>query len=277
METIKKLINDNWNEIIRFLIILVIGYILIKITLFFFNKSKSIIKIDPTISGILRGIIKFFLYASYVIILLNVLGVPITTFIAMFGAVGLAVALALQGNLSNFASAFIILMFKPFKVGDYIESKDKSGTVNDIQMLYTQLLTPDNRKIIIPNSELVNSSVINYTSEPIRRVDLVFNASYDSDVDKVKNVLNNIVIDHKKILEFPEAIVRLANHGASSLDYDVKVWVDTMDYWDVLYDLEETVRKKFKENNIDIPFPQSEIYLKYVHDKDSDKENNKLE
>lgn len=264
MNTIRELITENANQIIKFIVIAVIGYIVIKVIMLIFNKSKSIVKIDPNVGSFLKGLIKFLLYAVYIIVLLTLLGIPITTFVAMLGAFGLAIALALQGNLSNFASAILILMFKPFVVGDYIECKGDSGSVRDIQLLFTTIITPDNKKVTIPNSDLINSSVINYTSEDTRRVDLIFRAGYDSDVDMVKSVLTDVVAEHNKILLNPEPIIRLVKHTDNSLDYDVKVWVNTFDYWDVLYDLEENVRKEFKSNQIEIPFPQREIIIRQV-------------
>ncbi len=262
MNTIRELINDNANQIIKFIVIAVIGYIVIKVIMLIFNKSKSIVKIDPNVGSFLKGLIKFLLYAVYIIMLLTLIGIPITTFVAMLGAVGLAIALALQGNLSNFASAILILMFKPFVVGDYIECKGDSGSVRDIQLLFTTIITPDNKKVTIPNSDLINSSVINYTSEDTRRIDLIFSAGYESDVKIVKDVLTNVVANHEKILTNPEPIIRLAKHGDFSLDYDLKVWVNTFDYWDVLYDLEESVRQEFNKNNIEIPFPQREMLVR---------------
>jgi len=263
MKSILKLITDNSNQIIKFIIIALAGYVSIKIVMFIFNKSKAMGKIDPTVGSFLRGLIKFLLYTSYIIIILSLLGVPMTTFIALISAVGLAIALALQGNLANFAGAIMILFSKPFIVGDYIECEKNSGTVKEIQLLFTQLMTVDNRKIIIPNSKLVTSSIINYTSEELRRLDLVFSVGYQNDVDLVKRVLNEIVNNHGKILSKPESLIRLGKHGDNSLEYDVKVWVKTNDYWPVLYDLEETVNRKFKENKIEIPFPQREILIKY--------------
>lgn len=264
MNTIRELINDNANQIIKFLVIAVVGYITIKVVMLIFNKSKSIVKIDPNVGSFLKGLIKFLLYAVYLIVLLTLLGIPMTTFIAMLGAIGLAIALALQGNLSNFASAILILMFKPFVVGDYIQCKGDSGSVRDIQLLFTTVITPDNKKVTIPNSDLINSSVINYTSENTRRVDIVFSAGYDSDVNLVKKVLTDVVARHKKILHIPEPIIRLTKHADNALDYDVKVWVNTFDYWDVFYDLEESVRIEFEKNHIEIPFPQREIIIRQM-------------
>lgn len=264
MNNIRELIKDNASQIIKFIVIAVLGYIAIKVIILIFNKSKSIVKIDPNVGSFLKGLIKFLLYAVYIIVLLTLLGIPITTFVAMLGAVGLAIALALQGNLSNFASAILILMFKPFVVGDYIECKGDSGAVRDIQLLFTTIITPDNKKVTIPNSDLINTSVINYTSEDTRRVDLTFSAGYDSDVDMVKSVLTDIVANHQKILMNPEPIIRLANHADNALVYDLKVWVNTIDYWDVFYDLEESVRIEFEKNHIEIPFPQREIIIRQM-------------
>lgn len=272
MNTIRELINDNLSQIIKFMVIAVLGYVAIKVIMLIFNKSKSIVKIDPNVGSFLKGLMKFLLYAVYIIILLTLVGIPITTFVAMLGAVGLAIALALQGNLSNFASAILILMFKPFVVGDYIECKGNSGSVRDIQLLFTTIITPDNKKVTIPNSDLINSSVINYTSEDKRRIDLTFSAGYDSDVGLVKSVLMDIVANHQKILMNPEPIIRLAKHADNALVYDLKVWVNTFDYWDVFYDLEESVRVEFEKNRIEIPFPQREIVIRQMSDKVSNQE-----
>jgi small conductance mechanosensitive channel len=258
---IEKFFQDNRIEIIQFVTVLLVGYIVIKILVSIFNHSRFMAKVDPTVGTVFVGLMKFMLYATYMIVLLSLLGVPMTTFIAMMSAIGLAIALALQGNLSNFASAIMILIFKPFKVGDFIQSRDNIGTVKEIQILFTHILTPDNCKVIIPNSELVNGRITNYTSEETRRVDLQFSTSYDDNIEKVKEVLEELIRSHEMILQEPVSIVRLAHHNASSLDYDVKVWVDKANYWAVRYDLQEMVRKEFDKQNITIPLPQREVLL----------------
>lgn len=261
MEWIKDLIENNSSDIIKFFVFLIGGYLGIKLILLIFKKTKMMKKIDPTIGSLLSGLLKFLLFTGYIIALLSSLGVPMTTFIAMFSAVGLAIALALQGNLSNFASTLMILFFKPFKVGDFIESQNNMGTVKEIQMLFTHLLTPDNRKVIIPNSELINVRIINYTSEENRRIDLVFSTSYQDDIDKVKDLINQLVKDHELIMDDPIPVIRLVNHGSSSLDYDVKVWVKKENYWAVRYDLNELIRKIFVEYDVTIPYPQREVTM----------------
>lgn len=254
-------IETNQQELIRFALILIGGLVIIKVILKLLEKSSVIKKIDITVGKFLAGLVKLILYMAYVIILLSVLGVPMTTFVAMLSAIGLAIALALQGNLANFSSALVILFFKPFKVGDFIESGTNLGTVQEIQMLFTYVLTPDNRKIIIPNSDLVNTRVINYTSETTRRLDMVFTASYEDDMDQVIELLTQIVGANEKILPEPAPVIRLFNHGQSALEYDVKVWIQKEDFWQVKYGLNEAVRRSFLENDIKIPYPQRELWL----------------
>lgn len=257
----RDLLIEHQAEIIRFLVVLVFGFIAIRVILKLMGHALINEKVDPTIGSFSRGLIKFLLYAIYIIVVLGAAGIPVTTFVAMLGAIGLAIALALQGNLSNFASALVILFFKPFKVGDFIESGTNLGTVKEIQLLFTYIITPDNRRVIIPNSELVNGRVINYSSEESRRIDLVFSASYEDDVDQVIGLITEIVKGNEKILDTPEAVVRLSNHGSSALEYDVKVWVQKENFWDVKYQMQEDIRKQFLTNDIKIPYPQAEVWL----------------
>ncbi len=225
------------------------------------RKSIDKSKINSTLAGFLKGLIAFGLDIVYLITLLSILGVPMTTFIAMLSAAGLAVALALQGNLANFASGIMIVTFKPFSVGDLIESHGTIGTVKEIQILYTHLLTPDNKKAIIPNSELTNSRVMNYTAETTRRIDMVFGVSYDSDIELVKELLWSIVDGHEKIIHEPAPVIRLGKHNDSSLDFDVKVWINKDDYWQVYYDVHELVKATFDRNGIEIPYPKRDVKL----------------
>jgi small conductance mechanosensitive channel len=260
-EQIQNYYFDNQVAIIRFLAVLVVGYIAIKLVVMLMNHSRVMSKMDPTMFGFLRGLAKFFLYSVYTITLLTSIGVEVTTFIAMLSAVGLAIALSLQGNLTNFASALVILISKPFKVGDFIESQGNMGTVKEIQLLFTHILTPDNRKIVIPNSDLVNTRIINYTSEQNRRVDLVFSASYKDDVEFVKSVITQVVNENELVLKDLDYVIRLGMHSPSSLDYDVKVWVHKDNYWAARYALQEDVRKAFQENHVSLPIPQRDIWM----------------
>lgn len=252
---------EHQMKLIQFVAFLVLGYVAVRIIRRIVRKAIDRSKLNSTLGGFLKGLITFSLDVVYIITLLSILGVPMTTFIAMLSAAGLAIALALQGNLSNFASGIMIVVFKPFVVGDLIESQGTLGFVREIQILYTHLLTPDNRKVIIPNSELTNSRVLNYTVEGTRRIDLVFGVGYGSDIGKVKQLLAEIVGDHASIHREPEPVIRLGRHNDSSLDFDVKVWVDNDNYWQVHYDLHEQIKQAFDAHGIEIPYPKRDVTL----------------
>jgi small conductance mechanosensitive channel len=182
-------------------------------------------------------------------------GVEMTTFVAVIGAAGLAVGLALQGSLSNLAGGVLIIALRPFKVGDYVEGASQSGTVTEIGLFYTHLTTPDNKAVIIPNSNMANSSLVNYGVFPTRRVDLDFSVSYNSQIKLVKEVIMEVVSKNVMIMKDPEPFIRLARHGASSLDFKLRVWVKSEDYWDVYFTLIEDVKEAFDFAGIEIPYP----------------------
>lgn len=261
-ENIAQFISDNQMTIIAFFVFMIVGFIAVKIIGGITAKALHRSKINDTVSGFLSGLLKTFLMITYIIVLLSIAGVPMTTFIAMLSAAGLAIALALQGNLSNFASGLMIVFFKPFAVGDYIESQGLSGTVKEIQMLYTHLLTPDNRKVIIPNTDLTQTRVVNYTSEAMRRLDLIFSVDYNSNVEKVKLIIKDVIAKQEGIIPEPEPLVRLGRQGESSLDFDVKVWVKKDEYWTVNYELQERIKQVFDDNGIEIPFPHRSVIIK---------------
>lgn len=252
---------NNQGAIWRFLFVLIVGQIVIKLVMRLVNRTKVNDKFDRTVSLFMSNLVKFMLYAIYLIVLLSIVGVPMTTFVAMLSAIGLAIALALQGNLANFASAIVILVFKPFEVGDFIETKEHMGSVQQIQLLFTHLLTPDNRRVVVPNAQLVSSSVVNFSYETTRRVQLVYNAAYEHDVDLVLSILRAIVDSNDKILAEPEPTIRLKNHGESALEYDVMVWVNSEHYWDVRYWLNEEVRRTFVTKGIKMPYPQRQVTM----------------
>jgi len=221
------------------------------------KKSDSDITLVKFVNSFVKIALKILLLVTIVIIL----GVPSTSFIAILGAAGLAVGLALQGSLSNFAGGVLILIFRPFNIGDYIEAGGFGGTVQAIQILYTVLLTPDNKRIVIPNGNLSNNSVINYSTEEIRRVDLKFGVSYDSDITKVKEVINQICENHELVLKEPEPFIRVISHGDSSVDFVVRPWVEKEDYWTVFYDMQEMVKEEFDKNGIEIPYPHMDVTM----------------
>lgn len=183
---------------------------------------------------------------------------------AIFASAGVAIGLALQGSLSNFAGGFIILLLRPFKVGDYIQTGQFEGAVEQIGVFYTTLTTSDNKVVLIPNGTLSNGSLINYSTKDTRRVDLTFSAGYECDILKVRRVLKEIVDNNKLILDYPEPFVGLFEQGPNALKFAVRVWVNTPDYWTVYFDLLEQVKIKFDEENISIPYPQMDLHVKQI-------------
>ncbi|MGX4600623.1 mechanosensitive ion channel family protein [Faecalimicrobium sp. JNUCC 81] len=181
---------------------------------------------------------------------------------AMLTSAGVAIGLALQGSLSNFAGGFIILLLRPFKVGDYIETSIYGGTVEQIGLFYTNLTTVDNKVILIPNGALSNGSLINYSTKETRRVDLMFSVGYENDINHVKKVLTDIVNKHDLILDDPKKFIGVTAHGASSVDFAVRVWCKTENYWAIHFDLLEQVKNKFDEEGISIPYPQMDLHFK---------------
>jgi small conductance mechanosensitive channel len=193
---------------------------------------------------------------------LSYAGIPVSAFLAALGAAGVAVALALKDSLGNFAGGILIILSKPFKKGDYIEDYQTAGQVERIDLLYTTLLTFDNKVITIPNGKLANSTIVNYTRSETRRVDCTFSVSYQDDIEKVKNVLQAVVESNPSIFAEPAPIIGVSGQGDWSIDIDLKVWCNTQDFWDVKYYLLEQVKLAFDESDITIPFPQMEIRLK---------------
>lgn len=192
--------------------------------------------------------------------IISKLGVETTSFAALLASAGVAVGMALSGNLSNFAGGLIILVFKPFKVGDYIDGPGVSGTIKEIQIFHTILSTLDNRMIYVPNGMLSGNAVINYSKQEMRRVEWVFGVEYGEDVQRVRTVLQRIIYADKRILDTPAPIIVLGSLSASSVDITVRVWVKTADYWNVLYDINEIVYTTFNKEGIGFPFPQLTVH-----------------
>jgi len=218
-------------------------------------------KVDKTISSFISSLTFSALLVFVILAALSQLGIQTTSFMAIIGAAGLAIGLALQGSLSNFASGFLIILFRPFKLGDFVEAGGVSGSISKISVFTTEINSVDNKKIIVPNSQIMNGTIINYTAEKIRRVDLTFGVGYETDMSKVKDILNKIITGHELILKDPEPFVRLGKMNDSSLDFTVRVWAKTEDYWAVYFDLTEQTKQEFDKNGISIPFPQMDVHL----------------
>jgi small conductance mechanosensitive channel len=199
-----------------------------------------------------------------IIAAINALGVQTASLIALLGAAGLAVGLALQGSLSNFAAGVLIVLFRPYKVGDWIEGGGVSGAVEEVQILTTVLKTGDNKRVIIPNSQIMGSTITNYSANDTRRVDLVVGVSYSDDLDKVRKELEDLVAADERILKDPAVTIAVSELADSSVNFVLRPWVSTADYWAVYFDLTERVKKRFDEVGISIPFPQRDVHIHNV-------------
>ena len=261
IDTVMEMGASFGLKIIEAIIVLLVGLKMVKIVKKFLRKSPKLDKMDAGLRSFLGSAASILLYALIIITVAMILGVPVTSFITILASCGVAVGLALQGSLSNLAGGIMLLLFKPFKIGDYIEAAGETGTVTEISVMYTEIITFDNKRITIPNGSLTNSVIENYSSEDTRRVDLTFNTSYANDVDAVKEVIMKVVENHPAILKTPEPFVRLSAHKDSSLEYAVRVWCKSADYWDVYFDLMEMVKKAFDENGVQIPYPQVDVHI----------------
>ena len=261
MEYLFELLASFGTKLLAALVILFVGSKAIKFIKKWIKKSPKLDKLDTGVRTFMSSFAGVALYIFLFITIAMTLGIPTTSFITALASCGVAIGLALQGALGNLAGGIMILIFKPFKIGDYITTSAVSGTVSNITIMYTVLKTPDNKVITIPNGTLTNTVVENYSSVENRRVDLVFTTGYDCDVDKVKSILMNVVTAHEKVLKDPEPFARLTNHGDSALEYTVRAWCKTEDYWDVNFDLVETVKKEFDANDISIPYPQMDVHI----------------
>ena len=249
-------------KLLTAIIVLVVALKLIGWLKKFIRKSPKLDKLDPGVRTFISSFASIGLYIVLVIVIAGMIGIPATSFITSLASCGVAIGLTLQGSLSNFAGGLMILLFKPFKVGDYIEACGEAGTVTEITVVYTILLTPDNKRITLPNGTLTNSVIENYTAEDIRRVDLTANTAYDCDIEQVKAVVGKLAANHPMALTEPAPQVRVTAHSDSALTYTVRVWCKTADYWDVYFDMTESIKKAFDENGIAIPFQQLDVHVK---------------
>jgi len=263
-ELIPKLIE--WGsafgiKLIAAVAILIIGRIVVKSIKKLIVKLMNKRNVDPTLTSFASSLTYSALYIFVILAALSQVGIQTTSFMAIIGAAGLAIGLALQGSLSNFASGFLIIMFRPFKLGDYVEAGGVSGSISKISLFTTEINSIDNKRIIVPNSQIMNGTITNYTAEKTRRVDLVFGVSYESDIRQVKEILTGIIEKHKLILKDPEPFVRLGEMADSSLNFKVRVWTKTEDYWTVYFDLTESAKEEFDKHKISIPFPQMDVHM----------------
>jgi small conductance mechanosensitive channel len=259
------LVTFGKNLIIAILIYYV-GRFVIRLVVGGLHKVMQKQEVDKTLETFVCNLVRTALLIVVIIAAIGALGIQTTSFIAIFGAAGLAVGLALQGSLSNFAAGVLIVLFRPYRVGDYVEAAGVAGTVLQVQILTTVLKTPDNKQIIVPNSQIMDSIITNYSANDTRRVDLVFGVSYDDDLDKVRSILEELIAADDRILDEPAHLIAVSELADSSVNFYVRPWVNTSDYWAVYFDLTEAVKKRFDQEGISIPFPQRDVHLHTVKD-----------
>lgn len=263
-QLIMEVTKDIAPKILMALLTLYIGFKITKWLSNMVEKTMQKHKVDISLRKFLSSLISIGLKVLVIVSVASTLGIETTSFIAILGAAGLAIGLALQGSLSNLAGGVLIIFFKPFKVGDLIEAQGHIGEVESIQIFATVLHTKDNKTVIIPNGDLSNGSIINYTAQKTRRVDMTFGIGYGDDIKKAKEILYDIMKADKRILTKPAPFVGLAELADSSVNFTVRPWAKTDDYWGVYFDLNESVKEAFDKEGISIPFPQRDVHLHKV-------------
>ncbi|WP_096000801.1 mechanosensitive ion channel family protein [Clostridioides difficile] len=265
MESLLEWATTSGVKLIIGILILSIGFKIIKK---FVNHVMLLLSkrdIDLTLRKFLKSLLLSVLKVAVIIIVLEYWGMSLSSFAAVIASAGVAIGLALQGSLSNFAGGFIILLIRPFKVGDYVEAAGHGGTVEQIGLFYTQLVTPDNKQILIPNGSVSNDSLINYSAKNTRRVDLTFSVGYEDDILHVRRVLKDIVNNHKLIINEPEPFIGVVEHGDNAIKFAARVWCKTEDYWTIYLDLLEEVKVRFDEEGITIPYPKMDLTVKELN------------
>lgn len=272
IELAESNIFPEWDDVVKFVIskaplllgaviIVVVGFVLSNLVGKLVVKGMRARGIDPSIHTFIKTIVVLLLKFAVILSALSTMNVDVNSFIAAIGAAGITAGLGLQASVSQFASGIQILINHPFKSGDYIDLGTVSGKVHEIKMMYTELITVDNKRVIVPNSHITGSNIINYNSENKRRIDLVFGISYDADIAKAKEVIAQTVRKNELILTDPEPIIAVSAQAASSVNISCLVWCHTDDYWNVFYYMQEAVKLAFDENKIAIPYDQLDVHI----------------
>ena len=261
MEQLPGLVIKYGGMIFMALLIFVIGKWLARVISNMLVKAMEKKRVDVTITRFIGSLVYGALFAFVIVAALSQLGIETTSFIAVLGAAGLAVGLALQGSLSNFASGVLLIMFRPLRAGDFVEVAGVAGSVEEVGIFTTNLRTGDNKSIIIPNSSVMGDTITNYSLKPTRRIDLVIGISYDADIRRAKELLNQITSADQRILKDPETGIAVAELADSSVNFNVRPWVKSADYWPVKSDLLEAIKIRFDEHGIGIPYPQVDVHI----------------
>lgn len=260
-EKIYDLVLTYGPKFILAIVVLILGFWITNVITRVLRRRLEKRKTDTSLQTFFTSMVNILLKTLIVLSVLGMVGVEVTSFIAILGAAGLAVGLALSGTLQNFAGGVMILIFRPFKTGDYIEAQGYNGTISEIQLFITVLKTPDNKTVILPNGPLATNALINYSTQPTRRVDMTFGIGYIDDIDKAKKILKELTENDKRILNDPAPVIAVSELADSSVNIVVRPWVNTSDYWAVYFDMHENVKKEFDKQGVSIPFPQSDVHL----------------
>jgi small conductance mechanosensitive channel len=264
LEKVWELITIYGLKVLAAIVIFVVGRWIAKLITNVIRKMMQKGDVDSTILKFVGNMAYIALLAFVVLAALSQLGIQTTSFIAVLGAAGLAIGLALQGSLSNFAAGFLMIIFRPIRVGDYIEGAGTAGTVEEIAIFTTTLVTPDNKTVIIPNAALTGDNIVNWTLKGTRRVDMVMGIGYDDDIDKAKQIMKEVLDQDDRILKDPAAQIAMVDLADSSVNFVVRPWVKASDYWAVYMDTTEKIKKAFDASGISIPYPQRDVHV-YQH------------
>ncbi len=261
LTTILNAVISIGTKLLFALIVFAVGMLLIKLLLRTIEKSKAYARVDAEMRSFLNSFIKVALYIILAVAIVPILGIEIASIITVLATAGAAIGLALQGSLSNLAGGIMLVFVKPFKIGHFIEAAGQTGTVKEISIFYTVLNTPDNKRVLIPNGALMSSTIVDYSSEETRRVDLTFSVAYGTDPDRVTALLLERASADSRVKQDPAPFARLTAQNDSSLDFTLRVWVDSAAYWDVYHDLLLAVHNRLGEEGIEIPFPQLDVHV----------------
>jgi small conductance mechanosensitive channel len=261
IQQVIDLLTQLGIALITAIVVMVIGRWIAKGLTRLVRRALRRYEVDVTLERFVSSLVYALLMTVVVIAAINQLGVQTTSLVAVVGAAGLAVGLALQGSLANFAAGVLIVLFRPYEAGDMIEAAGESGVVQEVQIFTTVINTLDNKKVVIPNSQIMAGSITNYTANELRRVDLVAGVSYEDDLDKVKAVLQDVVAADTRVVADPAPTIAVSEMADSSVNFVVRPWVKPDDYWDVYFDLTETIKKRFDQEGISIPFPQRDVHI----------------
>ena len=264
-ELIEKLFGTDYLKMIGnaipVIIAVIVAIIVIKVIMKIIKKLIGKSKLEKGLHALVERTIKVILYFVAILIIADMMGIPVSSLLATFSIAGLAASLAIQDTLSNLASGVTILATHPFKIGNFVEAAGISGTVKDINFTHTVLRTPDNKVIRIPNKQVVDATIINYSEMPKRRVDVTFNLSYSADSEKIKDIMRRAADENDFVLKDEEIFVRTTAYQASGIDYTLRVWVKSSDYWMVYFDLLEGLKRDFDKAGIEIPFNQLDVHV----------------